>query len=107
LEPAKYNIPLATAVGALQLAADSGNQKAIDALAAVATDDSQRPLWCMAAYGLGKAAESGNAVAIDTLIALSGSTNRSVQMAAASGLKAAAAHQNAKAAEALRQMPSQ
>jgi uncharacterized protein YyaL (SSP411 family) len=61
----------------------------------------------MAAYGLGKAAESGNAVAIDTLIALSGSTDRSVQMAAAAGLKAAAANHNVKAAEALRQMPTQ
>ena len=61
----------------------------------------------MAACGLGKAAESGNAVAIDSLVALSGSTNRNVQMAAAAGLKAAAANQNVKAAEALRQMRTQ
>jgi hypothetical protein len=31
LEPAKYKIPLSAAVGALQPAADSGNQEAIDA----------------------------------------------------------------------------
>jgi hypothetical protein len=106
LEPGKYNIPLATAVGALQPAADSGNQKAIDALAAVSADGTQGPLWYLAAHGLEKAAESGNSVAIDTLIALSGSTNRNVQMAAAAGLRAAAANQNVKAAEALRQMPT-
>lgn len=103
LHPEKYGALLAGSVGALKPAADNGNQKAIDALAAVAEDATKQPLWFMAADGLGKAAGSGNTVAIDALIDLLASTNQSVQIAATSGLKLAAENQNAKAMEALRQ----
>src|SRR6267142_2018330 len=47
-----------------------GNQKAIDALAAVANDPKETALWYMAAKTLEKSAGSGNAVAIDALIAI-------------------------------------
>lgn len=104
LNPQNYGFPLASSVGALRPAADNGNQRAIDALAAVTRDADHRPLWYMAAEGLGKAAESGNAVAIDALIGLSSSTNPSVRNSIVLGLKRAAANQNSKAAEALRLM---
>ena len=103
----KYGFLPADIVGALQGAADKGNQKAIEALSAVTQDADQRPLWVMAAYGLATAAESGNSIAIDALIALSASTNQSVQNAVVHGLKKAASNQNAKAAAALRSMSVQ
>ena len=104
LNPQKYDILLASSVGALRPAADSGNQRAIDALAAVTRDADHRALWYMAAEGLAKAAESGNDAAIDALIGLSPSTNTSVRNSIVLGLKRAAANQNSKAAEALRLM---
>jgi hypothetical protein len=102
LHPEKHGALLSSAVGALKPAVDNGNQKAIDALAAVARDTNEQPLWFLAANGLNKAAGSGNPVAIDALIDLLASPNRSVQRAAIAGLKMAAANQNAKATEALR-----
>jgi len=109
LNPNKYNLRIldSSVVGALKPAAAAGNQAAIDRLAAVSTDESKKPLWFMAADGLGTAAESGNPVAIDALIALSSSTNRSVRDAVVRGLNRAAAGQNLKAVEALRQMNTQ
>ncbi len=104
LNPRAYGLLPSGVVGALQPAADQGNQKAIDALAAVANDPKQTPLWYMAAKSLEKSAGSGNAVAIDALIAISASSNTNMQNAALPGLRAAAANQNAKAAEALRSM---
>jgi len=104
LHPKEYDILPSGAVGALKPAADHGYQNAIDALAAVAADEGQQALWYMAADGLGKAAGSGNSVAVDALIALSATTNQSVQTAVLSGLTQAAANQNAKAADALRQI---
>lgn len=104
LNPRKYDLLPSSVVGSLQPAADKGNQKAIDALAAVANDATQPALWYQAASGLEKSAGTGNAVAIDALIGLSASPNRSVRMAVMRGLKAAAANQDARAAEALRLM---
>ncbi|MDB6029380.1 MAG: polymerase, sigma-24 subunit, subfamily [Verrucomicrobiales bacterium] len=102
LNPQQYKILLSSTVSALKPAADNGNQRAIDALAAVAVDEKQRPLWYMAASSLQKAAASGNSTAVDALVSLSRSTNSSVQRAAVIGLKGAAANQNSKAADALR-----
>jgi hypothetical protein len=108
LDPRKYGLLQSSTVGALRPAADSGNQQAIDALAAVAGDPMLKPLWYLAADGLEKSAESGNAVALDALIGLSTSTtNISVRNVVVSGLKAAAANQNAKAAQALRTIGGQ
>jgi len=104
LDPRKYGLLQSGVVSALQPAADTGNQKAIDFLATVASDPKQTGLWYMAAKGLEKSAGSGNAVAIDALIAISTSSNTNFQNAALAGLRAAAANQNAKAAEALRSM---
>ncbi len=102
LNPRRYGLLQSGVVSALQPAADTGNQRAIDYLAAVANDPKQTALWYMTARGLEKSAGSGNAVAIDALIAISGSSNTNIQNAALPGLRAAAANQNAKAAEALR-----
>ena len=104
LHPEKYGVLLSSTVGSLQLAADNGNQKAIDALAAVANDPKHWPLWLMTANNLTKAAAAGNPVAIDALISMSSSTNRNIQNAVAQALRGAAANQNPKAAEALRSM---
>lgn len=104
LNPKDYNVPLSGTIGALKPAADNGNQQAVDALAAVASDQSQHALWAMAADGLANAAASGNSAAIDALIAMSGDTNQNVQRPVLSGLQRAAANQNARATEALRQI---
>ena len=103
LDPQKFGIdlPFASTVGALKPAAESGNPRAIEALAAVAANDDQQPLWFMAADALRKAAESGNSAAIEALISFSRSTNQSVLNAVRTGLSAAAANQNARAIEAL------
>ncbi len=97
LDPAKYglDVPLASTVGALQPAAERGNPRAIEALATVAADDHQQPLWFMAADGLGKAAALGNPRAIEGLIALARSTNANVIRAVRVGLGAAAQHNEA------------
>lgn len=102
LNPGKYDLLPSGTVGALQPAAENGSQKAIAALAAVAGDASQSPLWYLAATGLEKAALSGNPVAIDAIINLSTSTNVSVQKAILPALQAAAANNNGQAKEALR-----
>ena len=107
LHPEKYGALLSGTIGNLQPAADNGNQKAIDALAAIATDQKNQPLWPMTANSLAKAAAAGNTVAIDALISMSSSTNRNIQNAVAEALRGAAANQNAKAAEALRSMGKQ
>jgi RNA polymerase sigma factor (sigma-70 family) len=106
LNPKDYGVLLSSTISALKPAADNGNQKAIDALAAVATDPSQPALWYLAADGLGNAAASGNPAAIDAFVAISGTTNQNVRRLVISGLQRAAANQNAKAADALRQMNS-
>src|SRR5436309_5297466 len=107
LNPKDYQVPLSSTIDALKPAADNGNQKAIDALAAVAANPNLQALRFMAADGLGNAAASGNAVAIDALIAMSGDTNQNVRTIVMSGLQRASANQNAKATEALRQMSIQ
>jgi hypothetical protein len=107
LNPKNYQIPLSSTVGALKQAADNGNQKAIDALAAVAANPDQRALWFMAAESLGDAAASGNSSAVDALIGMSGDTNINVRRVVLSGLQRASANQNAKAADALRKMMPQ
>jgi len=107
LNPKHYQVPLSSTIDALKPAADNGNQKAIDALAAVAANPDQQALRYMAADGLENAATSGNAVAIDALIAMSGDTNQNVRTIVMSGLQRASANQNARATEALRQMSIQ
>jgi len=104
LHPGKYGALLTGTIPALQPAADNGNQAAIDALAAVAQDQTEWPLWFMTANSLAKAAAAGNPTAIDSLINMSSSTNQNIQNAVVRALKGAAANQNAKAAEALRSM---
>jgi hypothetical protein len=104
LHPEKYGAVLSGTISALQPAADNGNQMAIDALAAVAKDQKDQPLWYMTANSLAKAAAAGNLVAVDALINMSSSTNQSIQNAVAQALRGAAANQNAKAAEALHSM---
>ena len=104
LNPDKYGILLSGSVFALRSASEAGNQKAIDALAAVTKDARNQALWYEVANGLATAAESGNAVAVDALVAMSASTNQNVRSAVLIGLKKAAANQNIKAAEALRSM---
>jgi hypothetical protein len=104
VNPNDYHVPLSSTIGALKPAADNGNEQAIAALAAVASDESQHALWALAAESLGNAAASGNSTAIDALVAMSGDTNQSVQRFVSSGLQRASANQNAKATEALRQI---
>lgn len=104
IHPKKYGVLLSSTIPALRPAAANGNQAAIKALAAVADDEKNQPLWFMTAASLTPAAASGSAVAVDALIHMSSSTNRSIQRAVVSGLRSAAANQNAKAAEALRTM---
>jgi hypothetical protein len=67
LNPDKNGILLSSTVGALQPAADDGNQKAIDALAAVLKNPAHKALWNMASTALQKSAANGNTVAIDAL----------------------------------------
>ena len=109
LDPLKYGIdvPFASTVEALKPAAENGSSRAIEALAAVAANDTQQSLWYMAADALGKAAESGNPTAIEALISFSRSTNQSILRAVRSGLGAAAANQNEQAVEALQNMRSE
>jgi RNA polymerase sigma factor (sigma-70 family) len=104
LDPRKYDLAASSVVAALEPAADNGNQKAIDALASVASDSSQSPFWFLAATGLEKSAGSGNPAAIDALIAMSTTTNISVRNAIVPALKIAASNQNAQALDALRSM---
>jgi hypothetical protein len=73
-------------------------------LAAVASDGKNVALWYLTAQGLEASARAGNPVAIDALISMSASTNINVRKAVIPGLRAAAAQQNPKAAEALRAM---
>ena len=107
LNPQSYDIPLSQTVVALCPAAKNGNQRAIEALSAVAKDTDNEGLRFAAALGLAQAAETGNAVAIDTLISLLPSTNENVRNSSVRGLKRAATNQNAKAIEALRVIGAQ
>ena len=107
LDYQSYGFLLSSVVGALQPAANAGNQKAVDALAAVAQDSHEQPLWLMVATGLQTAAASGNSVAVDSLCGLLSAQDQNVRNAAISGLKAAAANHNARAIEALRSLNSQ
>jgi len=102
IHPEQHGILLSSSVGALRAAADSGEQRAIDALSAVTRDPARRALWFMAASGLGKAAGSGNPGAIDALIGLLPQPEPSLRGAVLNGLRTAAANQNPNAAQALR-----
>jgi hypothetical protein len=109
LDPDRFglDIPLAGRVQALRPAAEDGNARAIEALAALAQDDEHQALWFMAAEALGNAAQSGDAVAIGALVSFSRSTNQNVMGAVRRGLGAAAANQNATAIEALHRLDAQ
>jgi hypothetical protein len=108
VDPQRFggDVPFASTVGALKPAADNGNPRAIEALAAVAADDNKQALWLMAADGLRSAAESGNPVAIEALISFGRSTNQSVLNSVRAGLGDASANQNTRAIEALRDLSS-
>jgi RNA polymerase sigma factor (sigma-70 family) len=67
LNPDKNGLLLSSTVNALGPAADSGNQQAIAALAAVLADEKKRPLWSMASESLQQAALNGNPTAIAAL----------------------------------------
>jgi hypothetical protein len=97
-----YGLVLSTTVGALQPAAEKGNQKAIDVLAGVAADPKQKGLWFMAATGLSKAAAAGNETAVQALIELAKAGDPNLKAAVVAGLEGAANRQNAKALETLR-----
>jgi len=58
LHPREFSLLPSGVVGALQPAADNGNQKAIEAVAALANAPNQTALWYMAAKGLEKSAGS-------------------------------------------------
>lgn len=104
LNPDNYGILLSSTVSALRPAAEAGNLKAIDALAAVANDNKKQVLWVLVANGLATAAESGNAVAVNGLAAMTVATNQNVRNAIVAGLQRASANQNTKATETLRSM---
>ena len=104
IHPAQYGALLSSTISELQFAANNGNQQAIDALAAVANNPKNHPLWAEAADSLAQAAAAGNSVAVDALITMSSSTNQNVWRAVSEGLRGAAANQNAKAAQALQAM---
>jgi hypothetical protein len=99
--PDKYGVLLSSTIAPLQPAADHGNQAAIDALAAVANDKQNQPLWYMTAGSLTVSAIAGNPDAIDALINITTSTNAWVRDKAIVGLRVVAANKNAKAAQAL------
>ena len=107
LEPDRNGLRLSSVVSALKPAADSGNARAIEALAAVTADPKQSPLWYLAANGLSTAAETGNSVAIDALIGLTAATNKFIRDTAVAGLARSAARENPKAVEALRRIQGQ
>jgi RNA polymerase sigma factor (sigma-70 family) len=107
LDYQSFGFLLSSVVGALQPVADSGNQKAIAALASVTQDSNEQGLWFMAATGLQKAAASGNSVAINSLSGLLSAANPNVRNAAISGLRAAAANQVPAAIQALHSAESQ
>lgn len=71
LNPREYGMPLSSTVSALGPAADSGNPKAIAALAAILGDETKKALWLLASQALQEAAGSGNAVAIAALKSIS------------------------------------
>jgi len=104
LNPDQNGILLSSSVFALRSSVEAGNQRAIDALAAVTRDGKKQALWYEVANSLATAAESGNAVAVDGLVAMSVATNQHVRNAVVLGLKRAAANQDAKATETLRSM---
>jgi hypothetical protein len=104
LNPEKHGLLLSTTIGALRPAAEAGNERAIDALWKVTQNETQQPLWYMAAESLRNPAASGDPVAIDALVGLTASTNVNVRNAVVSGLRAAASNHNLKASEALRSM---
>ena len=100
----KTELLLSATVSALRSPAETGNQRAIAALAAATKDVRNQALWFEAASGLATAAESGNPAAVDALVGMSASTNQNVRNAVVAGLRRAAANHNAKAAETLRSM---
>ena len=100
--PEKYGSLLSSTITPLKAAADKGNQPAVDALAAVAADPKDQPLWYITADSLSQAAANGNPAAVDALINISSSTNRTIQNAAISGLKARRRQSKHQAAAALR-----
>ena len=71
LNPDRYGLLLSSTVSALGPAAESGNQQAIAALAAVLKDKSKKPLWLSASQGLQGPAAAGNSVALEALNSMS------------------------------------
>ena len=104
LDPESYMILRSSAVGALKPAADAGNARAIQALAATAADQNQQALWFLAAQGLETAAGAGNAIAIDSLAALAAAENQNARKEAVLALEAAARNNQPRAEEALRKL---
>lgn len=88
--------------GPLKRVAEAGNQRAIDALAALAADEKSKALWYLAATGLEKATISGNANAIDAMTVFARSGHPTVRKAALLTLENAAFANHSRAVEALR-----
>ena len=85
-------------------AADAGNERAIQALAATAADPKHQALWLMAAQGLETAAAAGNPTAIDSLATLAAAQNQVISKEAVLALEAAARKNQPRAEEALRKL---
>ena len=102
LEPEKHLLLRTSTISALKPVAEAGNQRAIDALAAIATDEKAKGLWYLAASGLEKATISGNANAIDAMAIFARSGNVSARKMALLALENAAFKQHSRASEALR-----
>ncbi len=104
LDPEGYQLLRSSAIAALKPAADAGTARAIEALAATASDPEQRALWLLAAQGLATAASAGNATAIDGLTLLATAPVEAVQREAVLALEAAARGGQSRAEDALRSL---
>ena len=102
IEPERHMLLRTSTISALKPAAEVGNQRAIDALAAVTADPKSRGLWYMVASGLEKATIAGNATAIDAMAVIAQSGSDQMRKVALLALENASFQNHPRAAEALR-----
>jgi hypothetical protein len=100
--PEKHGVPLSGAVSSLKPAAEKGNQKAIEFIAAVTRNPKAHALWFLVADDLRSPAAAGNATAIEALIPLLTDKDPNVRKAATMDLQQAAANNIPKAVSALK-----
>jgi hypothetical protein len=101
LDPKRHLMNNSSTTGALVPAAQNGNVRAIEYLAAVANDPKKQGEWGIVTSGLKKPAAAGNATAIDALAVMGGSENAS-RGPALLALENAAFNKQPRAIEALR-----